>query len=78
MERSAGSTARLVSGVATVGLKDNAKGGGVLYVADTGEPFPLRIEPGSGTGGVTMSDWNTKITITVPPADQVIDAGKLK
>jgi hypothetical protein len=70
---------KMVSGVTTVGLKDNAAtGGGVLYVADTGEPFPLRIEPGSGTGGVTMSDWNTEITITVPPADQVIDADKLK
>jgi len=68
-----------VSGVATVGLKDNAaQGGGVLYVADTGEPFPLRIEPASGSGGVTMSDWNTNITITVPPADQVIDASKLR
>jgi hypothetical protein len=68
-----------VSGVATVGLKDTAAtGGGILYVADAGEPFPLRIEPGSGTGGVTMSDWNTDITITAPPADQVIDVSKLK
>lgn len=68
-----------VSGVTTVGLKDTAAtGGGVLYVAATGEPFPLRIEPASGPGGVTMSDWNTKISITVPPMDDVIDFGKLK
>ncbi len=68
-----------VSGVPTVGLKDTAAtGGGVLYVAATGEPFPLRIEPASGPGGVTMSDWNTDISITVPPADDVIDFGKLK
>ena len=68
-----------VSGVMTVGLKDTAAtGGGVLYVAATGEPFPLRIEPASGPGGVTMSDWNTNISITVPPMDDVIDFGKLK
>ena len=68
-----------VSGVRTVGLKDTAAtGGGVLYVAATGEPFPLRIEPASGPGGVTMSDWNTNISITVPPMDDVIDFGKLK
>ena len=70
---------KVVSGVATVGLKDNAAtGGGILYVADAGEPLPLRIESASGGGGVTMSEWNTNITITVPSADQVIDVGKLK
>ena len=68
-----------VSGVPTVGLKDNdADSGGVLYVADKDEPYPLRIAPASGPGGVTMSDWNSDITITPPPADQVIDIGALE
>lgn len=68
-----------VDGVPTVGLKDNdAKDGGVLYVADRGEPYPLRIEPASGPGVVTMSDWNADVTVTAPPADQVIDAKSLE
>ena len=67
-----------IDGVATVALKDNdATSGGLLYVADSGEPYPLRIEPVSGPGGVTMSDWNADVTITPPPADQVIDLSAL-
>lgn len=67
-----------IAGVPTVGLKDNdPDSSGVLYVADRGEPYPLQVEPASGPGIVTMSDWNTDITITPPPADQVIDFGAL-
>lgn len=68
-----------VGGVPTVGLKDNdAADGGVLYVSDRGEPYPLQIEPATGPGVVTMSDWNAPVTITAPPADQVIDAKSLE
>ncbi len=68
-----------VGGVPTVGLKDNdANDGGILYVADQAKPYPLRIEPASGPGVVTMSDWNADVTITPPPADQVIDAKSLE
>lgn len=63
-----------VGGVATVGLKQEA---GTLYVADDGPPYPLRLEPAPGPGGVAMSEWGSEITIEVPPADQVIDVGAL-
>ncbi len=67
-----------VAGIPTVGLKDDAKTGGFLYIADQGEPFPLLLEPASGPGSVTMREWNADATITAPPADQVIDANALK
>lgn len=68
-----------VGGVPTVGLKDNdAADGGVLYVSDRGKPYPLQIEPATGPGVVTMSDWDADVTITPPPAGEVIDAKNLE
>ena len=64
----------LVNGVATVGLKStDAKGGGVLYVASEGDPYPLRLQPSTGAEAITMSDWDAEATIEPPPADQIID-----
>ncbi len=71
---------KAVGGVPTVGLKDaEAKeGGGILYIADRGEPYPLQIIPTSGPGVVTMSEWDVPVTVTAPPADQVVDAKSLE
>jgi hypothetical protein len=70
-----------IDGVPTVGLRnDNKDNGGTLYVADEGEPFPLLIEALTGrsdTGNLRMKEWNADVTITPPPADQVIDLSKL-
>lgn len=64
-----------VNGVRSVGLKTDA---GTLWVATTGEPYPVAIEPAEGQqGSVTMTDWNAPVTITAPPADQVVDVTKL-
>ena len=68
-----------IGGVPTVGLKDNdTADGGTLYVSDQGEPYPLQIEPATGSGVVTMSDWNADVTITPPPSGEVIDAKSLE
>jgi hypothetical protein len=66
-------------GTPTVGLKSagNGEEGGLLLVANSGEPYPLQITPGTGPGKVTMSEWNKDVTISAPPADQVIDVSKL-
>lgn len=63
-----------VGGTPTVGLQ---QGAGTLYVADNGTPFPLRIESASDPGGVTMSDWNAKVAISPPAADDVINVAAL-
>lgn len=63
-----------VDGVPTVGLKSpDADGGGILYVASHGDPYPLRLQPSTGAEAITMSDWNAAATIEAPPADHVID-----
>lgn len=69
-----------VDGVRTVGLRNDAANGGTLYIADEGDPFPLLLEAlagGSSTGNLRMSEWNTDVTITAPPADQVLDLSRL-
>lgn len=67
-----------VDGVPTVGLKDEAKNGGFLYVSDRGAPYPLRLEPSAGAGGITMSDWDADVAISAPAAADVIDVSELK
>lgn len=72
---------KTVSGVATVGLKDDdPTNGGVLYIANVGKPYPLLIEPTKPetTGeGVTFDEWDKPTTLTEPPAAQVLDLAKL-
>jgi hypothetical protein len=70
-----------INGTPTIALTDgDAKGGGNLYVADSGTPYPLLLEPpatSSDKGQVTFSDWDKEVTLTPPPADQVIDFDEL-
>lgn len=58
-------------GVECVGLESD---GGIMWVADSEEPFPLAIEPGGdATGSFRMSAWNEPVDLQPPPADQVVD-----
>jgi hypothetical protein len=52
-----------------------------LWVAAKGQPFPLQATGGNGAGAndkVTMTDYNVPVTVTVPPAAQVVDFAKVK
>jgi hypothetical protein len=69
-----------INGTPTVALKDGGADGGKLYIADVGTPYPVAIEPGQASGDsgrITFSDWDKDVTLTPPPADQVIDSAKL-
>jgi hypothetical protein len=70
-----------VDGTPTVALTDGDKeGGGNLYVADAGPPYPLLLEPpaaSSDKGQIAFSDWDKEVALTPPPADQVIDFDEL-
>lgn len=70
-----------VSGLATVGLKDDdPETGGVLYIANTGRPYPLLIEPvkpSTPNEHVTFDEWDKPTALTEPPAAEVIDIAKL-
>jgi hypothetical protein len=62
-------TATTVNGVAATTLIDS-KSGARLYVASSGTPYPLRYEGAGGT--FDYSGFNAPVTITAPPADQVV------
>ncbi|MFF0485023.1 hypothetical protein [Streptomyces sp. NPDC004435] len=68
-----------VDGTAAVVLKSKADKKGettTLYVAkDSAKPYILRSVTAGGEepGSVTLSDYNKPLTVTAPPADQVMD-----
>lgn len=56
-----------INGQSAIELTDTAKDGS-LFVATTGQPFPLQINKrGAEAGKVTFSAWNQPVTLT-PPA----------
>jgi hypothetical protein len=58
--------ATTVKGQQVVGVTDTTKGG-TLYVATTGQPYPIEITKG-GTGGgtITFDHWNESVTLAAP------------
>jgi hypothetical protein len=55
-----------VAGARAVPLED-VSGGGTLYVAATGTPYPLQIvKRGSGAGRIRFDRWNQPVTLTAP------------
>jgi hypothetical protein len=51
-------------------------GGGTLYVATTGEPFPLKLEGSkSNAGSIVFDQWNEPVELTPPP--NPVDFSKL-
>jgi hypothetical protein len=55
-----------VTGQKVVGLTDTSKGG-TLYIAATGQPFPVEItKSGSGGGNISFDRWNTPVSVTAP------------
>ncbi|MFC8297261.1 hypothetical protein [Micromonospora orduensis] len=71
--------AKEIDGVKTIGLVDGDKSG-TLYVATTGEPYPIRLEGGQdATGQITFSEFGATFDdVKAPPADQVVDFDQLK
>ncbi len=65
-----------VDGTQAVGLESAQ---GTLWIATQGEPYPVQITAPKGqSGALTLSDWNAPVTITPPPADQVVDISTLQ
>jgi len=53
---------------------------GTLYVANADKPYPLLVVPDPGSdsqGRARFSDWDQKVTVSPPPAAQVVDVDKL-
>ncbi|MEU7841821.1 hypothetical protein AB0B39_12795 [Micromonospora sp. NPDC049114] len=71
--------AKEFDGVKTIGLVDGDKSG-TLYVATTGEPYPIRMEGDQDTAGqITFSEFGATFDdVKAPSEDQVVDFDQLK
>jgi hypothetical protein len=49
---------------------------GTVYVSQTATPQIVRIVGPAGQGSINFSDYDAHVTITAPPASEVIDGGK--
>lgn len=68
-----------IEGVKTIGLVDKSANGGTLYVATTGQPYPIRVE-GTDTAKdqIIFSDFGATFDdLKAPPAAEVVDLEKL-
>jgi hypothetical protein len=65
-----------IDGVEVIGLVDDGKDGGTLWIPVHDEPLPVQ---GIDEDGLTIEfrDWGKPVTIQTPPADEVIDLAKL-
>lgn len=70
--------AKTVDGVPAIGLVDSADTKTVLYVATTGEPYPVKMER-PAPEGLSFSEFNqTFADLKAPPAAEVVDQASLK
>jgi hypothetical protein len=65
-----------IAGQKVVGITDKAKGG-TLYIATTGQPYPVQIvKTGSSGGKITFDRWNSSVTLAAPA--NAIDVAQLQ
>lgn len=56
----------IINGIPVIGLRDSES---VLYVATTGTPYPIRVEPDPPKRGegLDLLDYDAPLNVTVPP-----------
>jgi hypothetical protein len=65
-----------INGQKAVGVTDKTKGG-TLYIATSGQPYPIEItKSGSAGGKITFDGWNKPVTVAAPA--NAIDVAKLQ
>jgi hypothetical protein len=68
--------AKTIDGQPAIGVVDTSKdGGGTLWIATTGTPYPLAITEGGGKGSVRFRDWNEPVDLKPPKSS--VDFSKL-
>ena len=70
---------KTIRGQEAIAIVEPGTEGGMLYVATHGEPYPLQITSSTGSepGTIDFLDYGAPVTLTPPPADQVVDTSKL-
>lgn len=66
------STPTTIHGTPAIGLVSSDRDA-TLYIAMTGEPYPLRIEGKPSQGSVDFTDFGKSIEFTPPAASEVVD-----
>jgi hypothetical protein len=68
-----------IDGTPAIGLVEGGSDGGTLYVATTGEPYPLKLEgPTAADGGLTFSEFGATFDdIKAPAAADQLDLSKI-
>lgn len=65
-----------INGQPAITVTDTTQNGS-LYVATTGQPYPIQIsKTGSGGGKISFDEWNQPVTITAPP--NAVDINELQ
>jgi hypothetical protein len=67
---------KTIGGVRAIGIVDHSNGGGTLWVAARGTPYPVALTPPSGPGTVAFEGWNAPARLAVP--SNAIDFSTLK
>jgi hypothetical protein len=67
-------TKTTVAGQSVIGVKDSTQGG-TLYVATTGQPYPVQVSKPGGGGSVTFDHYNDPISLSAPAG--AVDASQL-
>jgi hypothetical protein len=70
-------TAKQVDGFPTIGVVDGGKPGGTLYVATTGEPFPIRLTGTDGSGTAFSGFGQSFPDVTAPLPNEALDLAAL-
>lgn len=69
---------KVVNGVDTIGVVESAEDGGTVWVATTGEAYPVLMEGTDKKNRVVFADFGAKFdSLRVPAAAEVIDLDKL-
>lgn len=69
-------SAKDINGTPAIGLVSSKADGGTLYVATTGEPYPLRLEGPPSQGAIDFSEFGATFDIKAPTGE-VVDLEKL-
>jgi len=65
-----------IAGQKVVGITDKSRGG-TLYIAATGQPYPIQLtKSGSGGGKITFDRWNGPVSLVAPA--NAIDVAQLQ
>jgi hypothetical protein len=68
-----------VAGTPTIGLLDKgetAEDAATMYIATRGPAYPLLVEPNTGNGKISFSEWDKDVKVEAP-SGKTVDLAKV-